>query len=109
MTKERITQDERDVTLLHNMFKETWKNPFEFTSETLCAFQQESYHLMKILLTCTMRKKKENQYTSSLLLKDWRKEQYLFFHYLQFEAEIIQEKKCKDENFNGKRDYPKVR
>lgn len=36
MTKERITQDERDVTLLHNMFKETWKNPFEFTSETLC-------------------------------------------------------------------------
>ena len=73
------------------------------------AFQQESYHLMKILLTCTMRKKKENQYTSSLLLKDWRKEQYLFFHYLQFEAEIIQEKKCKDENFNRKRDYPKVR
>ena len=34
---------------------------------------------MKLLLTCAILKKKENQHTSSLLLKDWRKDQYLFF------------------------------
>ena len=33
--------------------------------------------------------KKKNQHISSLLLKDWRKDQYLFFsHYTQFEAQI---------------------
>ena len=41
-----------------DMLKETWKNLFEFTSETLAAFQQESYHLMKLFLTCAMLKKR---------------------------------------------------
>ena len=36
MTKGRITRDEIDVKSLYNMLKETWKNPFEFISETLC-------------------------------------------------------------------------
>ena len=34
MTQE--SHDERDVKSLYDMLKETWKNPFEFTSETLC-------------------------------------------------------------------------
>ena len=36
MTKRRITRDERDIKSLYNMLKETWKNPFELSSETLC-------------------------------------------------------------------------
>ena len=36
MTKGRITRDERDVKSLYNMLMETWKNPFEFTSEIMC-------------------------------------------------------------------------
>ena len=35
MIKGRITRDERDVKSLYNMLMETWKNPFEFTSEML--------------------------------------------------------------------------
>ena len=63
---------------------------------------------MKLLLTCAMLKKKENQNASILLLKDRRKGQ-CFFHYSQFEAEIIQEEKYKDENFNVKINYPEGR
>ena len=65
------------------------------------AFEQESYHLMKLLLTFGILKKKESQRISRSLLEDWRKDQYLFFHNPQFEVEIIEEEKCKDENLNG--------
>lgn len=36
MTQGRIAKDEKDVVSLVNMLKETWKNPFELSSETLC-------------------------------------------------------------------------
>ena len=34
MTKGRITRDEGHGKSPYNMLKKTWKNPFEFTSET---------------------------------------------------------------------------
>ena len=68
------------------------------------AFQPVSYHLMKLLQTCAMLKKKENQHTSSLLLKDWRKDQYLFFPTISnLKLKLFKKKSAKMKTSTGKK------
>ena len=58
---------------------------------------------------CNTKEKGESTYQQFITERLEQRSISFFFHYPQFEAEIIQEEKCKDENFNGKRDYPKGR
>ena len=69
MTHTKITRDEKDAKLLYNILKETWKNPFEFTSETLCCISTgviPSNEAIADMCACVTLKKWENQHTSSL-------------------------------------------
>ena len=92
------------------MLEETWKNPFECTYETLCCISTSFMPSDEAIADmCDAKEKGESTYQQFITERLEERSISFFSHYFQFKAEIIQKEKCKDENFNEKRDYPKGR